>query len=476
MNLVKGTLRRLTPRRMKTVGWLYLLAGIVVIAELAFAYALANQHAQAVQEDTALIKMSGQQNMLSERILLNLHFLEQDTSDTARQDLDSDLRDFAQTHAFLMNHPAQPETVKALLNAQTSGRPINDVVAEFLDRARQFISQPDKEASLPAFTEFVQSTIQPFTRQLANAFEQDAALNGERLHRIWANSIMIAIAILVLEGFVVFLPAQRMIQKSISALEHQTKDLEVTNALLAAEKTKLLSAVAEADALRQEQAEFTYAISHDMKAPANTIKMLHGELCELLEDHPDEDVALFLDMLINTTNRMSHLVEGVLDYTSTLGDAPKMTPVDLSVLCAEIVADLRGDIAEANGQVEIDDLPQVVGNKIQLRMLFQNLISNGIKFRDPNTKSRIGIRSLDTNDNDVAVQITDNGIGIAEEYQDRIFGLFDRLHGQEEYPGTGLGLALCRRIVTNHSGSIELASDLGKGSKFTIHLPKEEAA
>ena len=225
------------------------------------------------------------------------------------------------------------------------------------------------------------------------------------------------------------------------------------------------------EALREEQREFTYSISHDLKAPVNTISILLAELAAFDCGERDAEFRELLGMGIDTARRMSALIEDVLDYTRVIGNEMSTEPVAIDAVIGGILTDLRADIHAAGATVRAGDLPVVAGSPMQLRALFQNLIANALKFRKPNAPPLITIAAEnDRNGRHVRVIVADNGIGIAPENHARVFKLFQRLHVCNEYPGTGLGLALCQRIARNHGGHIDLASEFGRGAAFTVHL------
>lgn len=223
----------------------------------------------------------------------------------------------------------------------------------------------------------------------------------------------------------------------------------------------------------REQSQFTYAISHDLKSPANTIAMLLQEL-ELMEgDRLSADSKDVLADANRTIARMTQLVEDILGYARSIEQGIQMEPVDLNTIVEEVLEDLRGDIVKAQAQFSVDDLPAIEGNRVQLRMLLQNLINNAIKFRDPARAPHIAITAVQTQSpQGVKIRVQDNGIGIDPAYHDRVFELFQRLHSYGEYDGSGLGLTLCKRIAINHMGDINVASVPGEGTTFEIQLPR----
>ncbi|WP_420004356.1 sensor histidine kinase [Arenibacterium sp. LLYu02] len=222
----------------------------------------------------------------------------------------------------------------------------------------------------------------------------------------------------------------------------------------------------------QEQAQFTYAISHDLKSPVNTVAMM----LNLLESESlAPDAQELVDAARATTARMGMMIHDILDYSSLVGQEPQFETVDLQALANDVVTDLRAAIVETGAQITISDLPHIRGIPAQLRSLFQNLISNAIKFHTPGQVPQIAIKAaLDTPQCALEITFSDNGIGIDKDYHDRIFSLFQRLHTFEEYAGSGIGLTLCQRIVGYHRGDIRVRSAKGEGSHFIVRLWVEE--
>lgn len=227
------------------------------------------------------------------------------------------------------------------------------------------------------------------------------------------------------------------------------------------------------EALRAEQQEFTYALSHELKGPTNTLHLLLNEMVALHSGEPDGECAELLGLGLETITRMGGVIDDVLSYTQVIGRNLAFEQVDLARLVREILDDLKGDILRTGAELHVPDLPVCDGNRMQLRMLFQNLIANALKFRRKRVAPVVTVAcDLLANGDQLRVSVRDNGIGIAPENHRKIFHLFTRLHLREEYGGTGLGLSLCKRIVSNHGGEISVRSALGQGSEFTVLLPR----
>lgn len=227
-----------------------------------------------------------------------------------------------------------------------------------------------------------------------------------------------------------------------------------------------------AELANSELESFAYSVSHDLKAPTNTLELLLDELEHLCLGAQSDEIKSTLDMAQKTVSRMQTQIEDILGYTSTIGFEPALEPLDLSKVAAEAVAALQADILAAKGDVQIATLPWIDGAATQMNILFQNLIGNAIKFRRDGVAPKVSIESeIDPDDGKVTIRFRDNGIGIPKEDQSRIFTLFQRLHSRENFAGTGIGLPLCLRIALIHKGTLDVASSPGEGTCFSLVLP-----
>jgi light-regulated signal transduction histidine kinase (bacteriophytochrome) len=170
---------------------------------------------------------------------------------------------------------------------------------------------------------------------------------------------------------------------------------------------------------------------------------------------------------------MQGLIEGLLKYSRIR--APELSAVDTSTICASAMANLSAAITESGAKLSVKALPVVRGDAIMLMQLFQNLLSNAIKYRKPNVAPLITV-TADKKAHEWLFSISDNGIGIPPEHYNDVFEIFRRLHTREEYPGTGIGLASCKKIVEQHGGRIWLESSPGVGTTFFFTLPSGEAS
>ncbi|HYE55507.1 MAG TPA: PAS domain-containing protein, partial [Chitinophagaceae bacterium] len=230
-----------------------------------------------------------------------------------------------------------------------------------------------------------------------------------------------------------------------------------------------------------ELQQFASVASHDLKEPLRKIHMFSNLIREKYQGRLDEGAASYLERIINSSARMTTLVNDLLSF-SRLSVNQLFRATDLNQLLKDILADLELVIQEKNAVIESDNLPEIEAVPGQMRQVFQNILSNALKFTKKNQSPHISItseivagKSIDspaaTNGNYCRISISDNGIGFDEQYRDKIFTIFQRLHTKEKYEGTGIGLAITRKIVDKHNGLITATSIENEGSCFILVLP-----
>lgn len=232
----------------------------------------------------------------------------------------------------------------------------------------------------------------------------------------------------------------------------------------AVQKVRLQREVAEK---HEELEQFVQVASHDLKSPLSKISMF----CELIREECGSNAELSecCRIVIQNTALMMRLIDSLLEY-SRVGHNDRPTKwVDLNAVTDTAISNLEVQIADCQGQVTRDELPQLNGDEIALIQLMQNLIANAIKFRG-DQPPHVEVLARETTEG-WTVSVCDNGIGIAPEHQEKIFQTFQRLHGIGEYEGSGIGLATCLKIVEQHDGRIDVESQLGRGTKFHMRLP-----
>lgn len=245
--------------------------------------------------------------------------------------------------------------------------------------------------------------------------------------------------------------AERRAQQSAAALERSNRELE----------------------------QFAYIASHDLQEPLRKVQMFVDRLQVRQSDQLTDQGKDYLQRILSATARMRQLVDSLLALSRISNTRQKVETVDLNVIAQEAVANLEVRMEETGGSVELGPLPTIQGNPLQLGQLLQNLIGNALKFHPKDRGTRVEVTAIrghthdetGANDDEWVLCVKDDGIGIEEQYLERVFGPFTRLHGRSEYDGSGMGLTISRKIAERHGGRISVESTFGAGSIFKVHLP-----
>jgi PAS domain S-box-containing protein len=224
-----------------------------------------------------------------------------------------------------------------------------------------------------------------------------------------------------------------------------------------------------------ELEQFAYVASHDLQEPLRMVSNYTQLLGRRYKDKLDSDANEFIEFAVDGAKRMQDLIHGLLEYARVGTRGKEFTPTPLDQVVNLALMNLSGAIAEAKAEIIRDPLPTLACDASQLTQVFQNLISNAIKFRRPGERPVIRV-SATRGDGEWTMQVTDNGIGIEAKYFERIFQMFQRLHGRDEYAGTGIGLALCKKIVERHGGEMGVSSAPGQGTTFSVTIPDRPAS
>jgi PAS domain S-box-containing protein len=229
---------------------------------------------------------------------------------------------------------------------------------------------------------------------------------------------------------------------------------------------------AEVETRNRELQEFAFVASHDLQEPLRKVHSFADLLIEEYSDEIDENGRHYFDRMQGAVRRMSLLIKDLLLYSRISTGVRTYEEVQLESVVRDVLYDLQIQLEEASGAVHVGELPSVMGDPVQLRQLFQNLISNAVKFRKRDVPPEITISGYTRDKGAVhEIMVADNGIGVSDEFAERIFQPFQRLHRKEEYSGTGIGLAICRRIAERHGGTITVESNDDGGATFVITLP-----
>ncbi|MBI2968503.1 MAG: PAS domain S-box protein [Bacteroidetes bacterium] len=257
------------------------------------------------------------------------------------------------------------------------------------------------------------------------------------------------------------------LRKTKQQLEQYSKDLAASN---------------------RELEEFAYVASHDLQEPLRKIQAFGDRLKTKEAGNISEAGKDYLSRMVSAAQRMQQLINDLLTFSRVTTRANPFTQVNMNVLMKDALSDLELAVERSGAEISISELPAVTGDPVQLRQLFMNLIANAIKFTGGAEKPKIAvfpvshlttsefnlpvpINDLDLPEDNINIAVSDNGIGFDEKYADRIFAVFQRLEGNQ-YTGSGVGLAICKKIATRHNGRIYVRSVPGKGSLFIVSLPK----
>ncbi|HTG66942.1 MAG TPA: ATP-binding protein [Flavobacterium sp.] len=259
----------------------------------------------------------------------------------------------------------------------------------------------------------------------------------------------------------------REIQKLNFELEQKVK--ERTETILKREKT-LAKQNEILKSQNKELEQFTYITSHDLQEPLRSLvcftELFEKEFTGKLDGNGD----LYIDFISKSSRRMQELVKGLLDY-SRIGKEKQLGETDCNQIVKDVLSDMAITLVESKAKINVDELPQLKGYAIELRQLFQNVISNAIKFRKKEASPEVRI-AVQEEEKNWLFSIQDNSIGIDEKDMHKLFVIFKRLNNRDEYEGTGIGLAHCKKIVELHGGIIWAESKLGEGSTFKFTIQK----
>jgi light-regulated signal transduction histidine kinase (bacteriophytochrome) len=230
----------------------------------------------------------------------------------------------------------------------------------------------------------------------------------------------------------------------------------------------------------RELQDFASVASHDLQEPLRKVQAFGDRLKALSAEALSEQGQDYVNRMMNAASRMQFLIRDLLKFCRVTSQARPFVAVDLAAVAREVLSDLEVRIAETGAMVEVGNLPSIDADPVQIRQLLQNLIGNGLKFHKKGRPPTIRVRaeSIDSPDGGsslLRLLVEDNGIGFDEKYLDRIFTVFQRLHGRDEYEGTGIGLAICRKIAHRHGGSITATSAPDQGAQFAVVLPRTHA-
>jgi signal transduction histidine kinase len=290
--------------------------------------------------------------------------------------------------------------------------------------------------------------------------EREAAAHSDHLESTEFMLFVLVMIVLLMLGIYVIGPAMRKIRAYMDDAERSHDEMKRYAARL--------------ERSNKELQDFASVASHDLQEPLRKIQAFSDRLRSKYRRELDDQGRDYLDRIQNSGKRMQTLISDLLTFSRVTTKAQPFVPTDLNEATRDVLCDLEVRIEQVRGRVELAELPTLDADPLQMRQLMQNLIGNALKYHRPDAPPVVKVssrRSSGHASERCEILVEDNGIGFEQIYADRIFTIFQRLHGRTEYEGTGVGLAVCRKIAERHGGSITARSTPGEGSTFTVTLP-----
>lgn len=321
---------------------------------------------------------------------------------------------------------------------------------------------------LPVF--FVIGLSIPFSRAQNKDFNMDPAPESVRLTvapPFWRHPAFLFLSSLLLlsvgAGIALVLKRDAKLREVNASLEISKKELNQANLDLQELKVKL-------ERSNENLEQFACVASHDLQEPLRMVTSYMALLERRIQNKLDQDSKEFMQFAVDGSSRMQQLINDLLSYSRVTTKGKPFEPTNSEEVFGTVLKNLEAAINESGAKVSHDPLPVVTADGGQITRLFQNLVGNAIQYRDSQKAPEVHV-SAQKKGAEWVFSVRDNGIGIDPQYHDRIFGIFQRLHTREQYPGTGIGLAVCKKIVERHGGEIRVESEVGKGSTFYFSLP-----
>ncbi|MBF0505595.1 MAG: GAF domain-containing protein [Nitrospirae bacterium] len=265
---------------------------------------------------------------------------------------------------------------------------------------------------------------------------------------------------------------------AIDFMANEEKRLEAEEALRVINEEleqRIAIRTADLEVANKELEAFSYSVSHDLRGPLRHMSGFVEMLQQRLKDHPDEKSRSYADKISEASKKMGMLIDNLLNFSRLGRSQLQKRKVNLNALVSEVIREIQEEVKERDIRWEIDELPDELGDQSLLRLVFVNLISNAVKFTSTRPQAEIKIGCKDEGDKFTCF-ISDNGVGFDMKYADKLFGVFQRLHRQDEFEGTGIGLANVQRIISRHGGRVWAEGSVDQGATFYFSLPKHREA
>ena len=347
--------------------------------------------------------------------------------------------------------------------------------AEGLDAARRYVQMGKGRREMDVIRQRLGEIERGELELLRQRETQSRVSYRTALATQWTTSLL-GLA-LIAAGYLIAAREVETRRRGVEALTHANDKLE---ARVAERTTDLASANESLRRSNRELEQFASVASHDLQEPLRKIQAFGDRLQTRCEHELGEQGTDYLARMLASAGRMRSLIDALLTFSRVTTKAQPFVEVNLAATTEDVVSDLENQVQRGGGRIEVGEMPTLEADPLQMRQLIQNLIGNGLKFAQPGVPPvvRIASRLLEAAGAEAGeaiprceISVSDNGIGFEEVYLDRIFELFQRLHGRQEYEGTGMGLAIVRKIVERHGGTITARSSPGNGATFLVTLP-----
>ncbi len=429
----------------------YVIGIVITIALLSLNQIFIQYWLAQKKYDAKTINIAGKQRMLSQRINAEFYRVQHDKTSTDL--LENLLEQWKTAHLFLQSDddsnneaPIKNQEIRLAL------KELNPNI-EFAESQLDHLKKGNIQ--LHQITEN-QTYFLPKMDGIVKRLELDADKKLKFIVRTEYLLFFFSLIILTLEVIYIYVPIERSLKSANNEVEDKNE--------------KLNHAIGEIQKKNKELAQITYITSHDLQEPVRTISNCIQLFKEKYGTGFDKRGIKMLDFLDDASERMRNLIKDLLDY-SILGKEKAKIKINCNQLLEEIVQDLDLRISTSNAKITWNELPVLTGIRAEIRLLLQNLISNGLKFQKPNNVPKIEIKSIEKK-NCWLLSVTDNGIGIEANQIEKVFSIFHRIHSREKYEGTGIGLAHCSKIIEIHGGQIWVESQPNVGSTFFFTIQK----
>ncbi|MBN2135123.1 MAG: PAS domain S-box protein [Acidobacteria bacterium] len=236
----------------------------------------------------------------------------------------------------------------------------------------------------------------------------------------------------------------------------------------------LLTKTMELEAANQELESFSYSVSHDLRAPIRHIAGFITLMKKNLGDDIDKKIMRYINLIAESAKKMGDLIDDLLGFSRMSRAEMTKIEFDPGILIKELIDEMKPECENRNIHWKVSPLIKIYGDPVLMRQVFFNLLSNAIKYTSTRQRAVIEIKNIDSDPDNNIISIKDNGVGFDEKYADKLFGVFQRLHDKDEFEGTGIGLAIVKRIIIRHGGEVRAESKINSGSNFFISLPKKK--